>query len=55
MHLEGSTEWHVYKRIHEVLIYMGFLMACPNVKKVLKMAFGCLGGNMIAWKITNVI
>jgi hypothetical protein len=42
MHLEGSTEWHVYK-------------ACPNVKKVLKMAFGCLGGNMIAWKITNVI
>jgi hypothetical protein len=34
---------------------MGFLVPCPNFKKVLEMTFSILGGNMIVRKITLII
>jgi hypothetical protein len=40
--LDANTELHVHKKIHEFLINMAFTMACPNLKKGLKMAFGPL-------------
>jgi hypothetical protein len=33
----------MHNLIHEFLINMAFIMACPNFKKGLKMAFGPLG------------
>jgi hypothetical protein len=41
--LEASTKPHVHNLIHEFLINMAFIMACPNFKKGLKMVFGPLG------------
>jgi hypothetical protein len=41
--LEASTKPHVHILIHEFLINMAFIMACPNFKKALKMVFGPLG------------
>jgi hypothetical protein len=43
--LEGSTKPHVHNLIHEFLINMAFTMACPNIKKGLKMVSGPLGIN----------
>jgi hypothetical protein len=43
--LEASTKPHAHKKIHEFLINMAFIMACPNFKKGLKMTFGPLGIN----------
>jgi hypothetical protein len=41
--LEASTKSHVKILIHEFLINMAFIMACPNFKKGLKMVSGPLG------------
>jgi hypothetical protein len=40
---EASTKPHVRNLIHEFLINMAFIMACPNFKKGLKMVSGPLG------------
>jgi hypothetical protein len=41
--LEASTKPPIHNLIHEFFINMAFIMACPNFKKGLKMAFGPLG------------
>jgi hypothetical protein len=41
--LEASTKPPIHNLIHEFLINMAFIMACPNFKKGLKMTFGPLG------------
>jgi hypothetical protein len=41
--LEASTKLHVHKKIHELLINVAFIIACPNFKKGMKMAFVPLG------------
>jgi hypothetical protein len=43
--LEASTKSHVHNLIHEFLINMAFIRACPNFKKGLKMVSGPLGVN----------
>ena len=43
MPLEASTKPHVHNLIHEFLINMAFIMACPNFKKGLKMDYGPIG------------
>jgi hypothetical protein len=43
--LEASTKPHVHNLIHDFLINMAFIMACPNFKKGLKMVSGPLGIN----------
>jgi hypothetical protein len=41
--LEASTKPHIHKKIHEFLVNMAYIVACPNFKKGLEMAFGPLG------------
>jgi hypothetical protein len=43
--LEASTKPHVHNLVHEFLINMAFIMACPNFEKDLKMVSGPLGVN----------
>jgi hypothetical protein len=43
VHLEVSTKPHVHNLIHDFLINMAFIMACPSFKKGLKMVSGPLG------------
>jgi hypothetical protein len=43
VHLEASSKPAIHNLIHEFLINMAFIMACPNFKKGLRMAFGLLG------------
>jgi hypothetical protein len=45
--LEASTKPPIHNLIHGFLINMAFIMACPNFKKGLKMAFGPLGVNVV--------
>jgi hypothetical protein len=52
VHLEASTKLHAQKKIHEFFIYMVFIMAYPNFKKGLRMAFSPLGIKPI-WFGTN--
>jgi hypothetical protein len=40
---EASAKPPLHKLIHEFLINMAFIMAYPNLKEGLKMAFGPLG------------
>jgi hypothetical protein len=47
VHLKASTKPHVHNLIHEFLINMAFIMACPNFKKGLKMVSGPLGVKQI--------
>jgi hypothetical protein len=47
--LEASIKSPIYNLIHGFLINMAFTMACPNLKKGLKMAFGPLGINFDTW------
>jgi hypothetical protein len=42
---EASTKPYVHNLIHEFLINIAFIMACPNFKKGLKMVFRPLGVN----------
>jgi hypothetical protein len=46
---EASTKPPIYNLIHELLINMAFIMACPNFKKGLKLAFGPLGVNGLSY------
>jgi hypothetical protein len=52
MPLGASNKPHVHKKIHEFLINMAFTIACPNLKKGLKMAFRPLGVKINAYKTT---
>jgi hypothetical protein len=54
VHFEASTKPPIHNLIHEVLINMAFIMACPNFKKGLKMAFGPLGVNVEISLISDV-
>jgi hypothetical protein len=45
--LEARTKAHVHNLIHEFLIKMAFIMACPNFKKGLEMVFEPLGVKLV--------
>jgi hypothetical protein len=53
--LEANTKPPIHDLIHEFLINMAFTMACLDVKKGLKMAFGPLGVKSHYRYYTNIL